>query len=129
MSIHQTSTMEEVRELLNAIRYQTTYSTTYTDYNNNTYNINKDFTGKKHSILFAIAGHNHIDRLQENNGIYYVQTICDATYKQDDSVPSRRDINLQCFDIITINKTTNTVNLTRVGAGEDRSFTFINNNA
>ena len=128
MSIHQTNTMKEVRELLNAIRYQTSYSKTYIDYNNNTYNINKDFSGKKHSILFAMAGHNHIDRLQEDNGIYYVQTICDATYGND-TVPSRQDINQQCFDIITINKTTNTVNLTRVGAGEDRSFTFINNNA
>lgn len=129
MSIYQTGTMSEVRGLLNAIRFQTNYSKNYTDYNNNTYNINKDFSGKKHSVLFAIAGHNHIDRLQEDNGIYYVQTICDATYRKDDTVPSRQDINLQCFDIITINKTTNIVNLTRVGAGEDRSFTFINNNA
>lgn len=127
ISPFKTSNMGEVREILNAIRYQTSYKKLYTDYNNDSYNIDKDFSAKKHSVLFAMAGHDHVDKLESDNGIYYIQSICDARYKDDVSVPVREDVNLQSFDVITINKSSSTINLTRIGAGVNRRFTFINN--
>lgn len=123
-----TSALSEFRQIIRAIRYQSTYSATYTDNNSATYDINVNFVNKKHSVLFVATGHNHYDKLDVDNNIGYFMSTCDGLYKDNDSVPPRTGINMQSFDIITINKKTNTVNLTKIGAGEDRSFEFANNN-
>ena len=124
----RTGALGEFRQIIRAIRYQSNYSATYTDYNEETYDINVSYAGKKHSVLFVANGHNHYDTLNTDNGIAYFMSTCDALYKDDDSVPAREGINMQSFDIVTINKKTNTVNLTKIGAGSDRSFQFTNNN-
>ena len=124
----KTGALGEFRQIIRALRYQSNYSATYTDYNQETYDINVNYAGKKHSVLFVANGHNHYDALDIDNGIGYFMSTCDALYKDDDSVPTRTDINMQSFDIVTINKKNNTVNLTKIGAGNDRSFQFANNN-
>lgn len=124
----KTGALGEFREIIRALRNQSNYSATYTDYNQETYSINVNYVGKKHSVLFVANGHNHYDSLDVDNGIAYFMSTCDALYKDHDSVPTRTGINMQSFDVVTINKKTNTVNLTRIGAGNDRSFQFINNN-
>ena len=124
---NRTGVLGEFRQIIRAIRYQSDYSATYTDYNQETYDINVNYAGKNHSVLFVAHGHDHYDYLNIDNDIAYFGSICDATYKDEDSVPTRTDINMQSFDIITINKKTNTINLTKIGAGSDRSFTFSNN--
>ena len=123
----KTGALGEFRQIIRALRYQLNYSATYTDYNQETYDINVNYAGKKHSVLFVANGHNHYDALDIDNGIGYFMSTCDALYKDDDSVPTRTDINMQSFDIVTINKKNNTVNLTKIGAGSDRSFQFVNN--
>lgn len=122
-----TGALGEFRQIIRAIRYQSKYSASYTDYNQETYNINVNYADKKHSVLFVATGHNHYDKLDVDNDIAYFISTCDGLYKDNESVPDRTGINMQSFDIITINKKTNTINLTKIGAGSDRSFTFSNN--
>lgn len=124
-SPYRTSLMVEVREIIKCLRYRGTYTATYTDYNGETYNIDVDFTNTNTSVLFVANGHDHYDTLQTDNDIAYFGTMSDAQYRDNDSVPERAGINTQAIDIITINKKTNTINLTRVGAGDNRSFTYI----
>ena len=123
----KTGALGEFRGIIRALRYQSNYSATYTDYNKENYDINVNYAGKKHSVLFVANGHNHYDSLDTDNGIGYFMSTCDALYKDNDSVPNRTGINMQSFDVVTINKKTNTINLTKIGAGSDRNFTFTNN--
>lgn len=122
---NRTGTLSEFREIIRAIRYQSNYSATYTDANQETYDINVNYAGKGHSVLFVAHGHDHYDYLDIDNDIAYFASICDATYKDDNSVPTREGVNLQSFEVITINKKDHIVNLTKIGAGEDRSFPII----
>ena len=122
----KTGALGEFRGIIAAINYKNSYSTTYTDYNNDTYDINVNFSKGGHRVLFVANGHEHYDSLDTDtgNGINYFMTMCDALYKDDNTVAERVGINTQAFDVITINKKTKTVNLTRIGNGTDRSFKY-----
>ena len=128
VSPFETSEFKEVRQILNSIRYSSQYSTTYTDNNGLTYNINVDFSDSKHYIMYVANGHSHIDVMTQDNNITYFKSVCDAKYSNAVEIDNRKEVNCQSFDVVCINKTNKTINLVRIGCGSDeRIFTYGDN--
>ena len=59
----------------------------------------------------------------ENDTVTFDAFMYKYTVDADDNVTTGT-IQEHAFDIFTINKATRTVNITRTGLGEDRSFTY-----
>ena len=129
ISPFETSDFSEVRGILNAIRYGTQYSKSYTDNKSETYNINVDFAGKGHTVMFVATGHSHIDTLKQDNNITYFKSVCDAGYVNAVEITDRKGVNSQSFDVVCINKNTKQINLVRIGCGNDRIFTYGENSS
>ena len=128
ISPFETSQFNEVRQILNSVKYSSQYSSLYTDNKGLVYNINVDFSNNKHYVLYVATGHNHIDRMEQDNGITYFKSVCDAKYSNAIEIVDRKEVNTQSFDVVCINKDNNTINLVRVGCGSDeRIFTYGDN--
>lgn len=91
-------------------------------------NINCDFTDKGGNVICVASGHMHEDNMVNNvhgTDIYCIETLNDSMNVWDKSpVKTKGTTTEQAFDIFTINKITRTVNITRIGAGENRQFTY-----
>ncbi|MGN1029310.1 MAG: metallophosphoesterase family protein [Bacilli bacterium] len=89
--------------------------------------VNCDFTGKGGNVVAVISGHMHEDKINtaHNTDIQLIETLNDSMNVWDKSpVKTKGTTTEQAFDIFTINKITRTVNITRIGAGENRQFTY-----
>lgn len=110
--------------VFNAFKNKTSYSG---DGTNATYptSVNVDFTNRGGNFVCWIGGHVHYDYLEVANGINLVTTLNDSLQIQTNApVKTQGTDTEQSFDIFTINKITRTVDVTRVGAGTDRTFTY-----
>lgn len=87
-----------------------------------------DFTSNGGNVICWIAGHNHVDRfitMPEHITFNQVLTLNDSLNVQPQMpTKTRGTVTEQAFDVFTINKESRTVNITRVGAGSDRSFSY-----
>jgi len=88
-------------------------------------------TRKDLKILFTIGGHFHHDMQIAKDGVFHIQSECDARYSQGfirnpfaDSGRTRDSgtINEQAFDYISISKDCSTLTIVRVGHGGCRLF-------
>jgi len=109
---------ELVLGLIDAFRKHTVYKGT-SDCADPAYNASvcADFTGRGGDFAVWVGGHTHRDMVQNEDGILCLTTASD----------SFNDIGTtdeQCFDIFTVNKGTHTVEVTRIGRGEDRAFSY-----
>jgi len=110
--------------LLNAFSGNTSYTgvginTTYPA------TITADYTSKGGEVICWVSGHVHRDKLFTISGINVITTLHDSlAVMSGEATKTAGTATEQAFDIFTINKTTRTVNTTRVGAGADRSFTY-----
>lgn len=95
----------------------------------NTYTWNLDFTGKARTFVGAFIGHSHLDGYYiYNNRFPVIATLCD-TGAYRDSHPYRiaGTITEQAFDVVQIDIATQRIYCTRIGFGNDRTFSFGNN--
>lgn len=86
-----------------------------------------DFTNAKGDLLGWFGGHYHADDITVRNGVTYITTIADCMSVWDiPNVPTKEvgTTSEQAFDIATVDRANRKVNLIRVGAGSDRSFTY-----
>lgn len=76
-------------------------------------------------VIGIFCGHTHADALFKYNGINIIATTCDA-YKSEfgDLSRNKNDISEQAFDVVNIDTKNRHVYLTRIGAGNDRDFTY-----
>lgn len=74
--------------------------------------INVDYTGKGGDVICWVAGHSHADKLFKLHSVNIVVTLND------------NQIDGQAFDVLTVDKTTRIVRVTRVGVGDDREFKY-----
>lgn len=90
-------------------------------------------TNNADKVVEAIfGGHTHIDaNFTTTGGIPIVVTDCDARQTFTETSPgsgianhAAGTINEQCFDIITIDYTNETIKCVRVGRGSDRTITY-----
>ena len=123
----------QVRGIINAYCDRGTYSGSYTGSTDNTQNsrISVDFTNAKGDIIGVFAGHVHGDDADTTTLRRPIITILAAGAPINDhlgyTAPPRYPWGTDqetSFDIVTINKSTRTIYCTRVGAGNDRSFTY-----
>lgn len=80
----------------------------------------------KGTIIGVFCGHIHYDCLINKDNINHISINCDMMDKWTDSQPDRifNTTSQFCFDVLTINTNTKKVEMTRVGAGEDREFNY-----
>lgn len=87
-----------------------------------------DHTNDKGSIIFTIHGHDHVDSIETIEPYSRIPEC--ATANDSMNVTSGAPTKVrgtdteQLFDVLTINKRTRKVNITRIGAGTDRWFTY-----
>ena len=91
-------------------------------------NVNCNFTGKGGNVICVVSGHMHEDTMVNNahgTDIYCIETLNDSMdVWNTSSVKTKGTTTEQAFDIFTVNKATRTVNITRIGAGENRQFRY-----
>ena len=86
-----------------------------------------DFANAKGDLIGWFGGHYHADDITVRNGVTYITTIADCMSVWDiPNVPTKEvgTTSEQAFDVATVDRTNRRVNLTRIGAGSDRSFTY-----
>ncbi|MQB67142.1 hypothetical protein DN438_03370 [Lactobacillus reuteri] len=86
-----------------------------------------DFANAKGDLIGWFGGHYHADDITVRNGVTYITTIADCMSIWDiPNVPTKEvgTTSEQAFDVATVDRTNRRVNLTRIGAGSDRSFTY-----
>lgn len=118
-------------ELVQAFKNKTTYTgtskaTVDTEFK---LTVNANFTGKGGNVIGWLSGHMHADGLNRNRpaGINFniLETLNDSKNVwsgQPNKVTGTA--TEQAFDVLTINKKLRRVNVTRIGAGTDRLFTY-----
>lgn len=72
-------------------------------------------------VVGVFTGHIHHDEMAVYNGIQCIATTSDCCGIHGGTVG---DVTQSAFDVVTVNKAARTCLLTRLGSGNDRSFTF-----
>lgn len=115
-----------MRNLLKAYRNKTTYTGSWAGTNGyDAVSVNVDFRNAKGVIVGYFSGHIHNDFLYGHGayGVDIITTRCDAAQENDATLKAERVAGTateQCFDVFTVNKTTQVIYGTRIGAGSDR---------
>ena len=88
--------------------------------------VNHDFSNSKVKVIAYISGHCHKDRSANTNGLLHITTGCDAHYNDDTwtRVGTEGTTNEQLFDVFFIDTVNSKINTIRIGAGNDRSFSY-----
>lgn len=89
--------------------------------------VKADFTSNGGEVIAWLSGHVHFDNIvMAPEGFPIITTLNDNTKTWEDQAP-RRPIgttNEHAFDIVTVDRLNRRINLTRVGAGTDRSVSY-----
>ena len=87
--------------------------------------INEDYTGTTHAVCYFACGHQHKDYMHKVNGVTYFVTDCCANYNDNGVVPRVAGTTTDtAFDVICANVKKRSVTLIRIGAGNNRSWTY-----
>lgn len=88
-----------------------------------------DFTGKGGSVIGCFSGHEHIDRVNYNRpsgiNINFYEMLNDSLDVWSTAPKKTKGTTSEhSFNVISINKSTKKVTLTRIGAGSNQSYTY-----
>lgn len=86
--------------------------------------IHVDFTKTTSIVACSIAGHNHIDSSNTTDGLLSITTTSDAALIDGVITRTAGTISEQAFDVFTVDTENKKINAIRIGAGEDRSWTY-----
>ena len=108
--------------IIDAFRRHTAYraETCYKDVAGYDAAVSVDFTGKGGNFAAWVGGHTHKDMHLLQNGVLTVCSTSDCL----GIGKTRQTATEQAFDIFTIDKSTHKIHITRIGAGDDREFTY-----
>lgn len=93
-------------------------------FKNKTNHPRKDFTGSNGTLIAYFCGHNHVDSSFVTNGVLSISTTSDAYYSDGGYSRTRGTTNEVAFDVFTVDTTAKTINAIRIGAGDNRSWTY-----
>ena len=123
-----------MRSFLGAYKKKKTYTATWKGTATETtpydaINLSVDFTNAKGTLLAYFAGHSHNDYIYDtaNWGIPIIVTRCDGFNENLETLLAERKagtVTEQSFDVFTVNKKTEKIYATKIGAGSDRIITF-----
>ncbi len=100
-----------------------TISSTSSDDAYPSYTINTKFTEKR-NLIGVFTGHNHVDDYRKVNGVNYISIECGYVEAGDLNNREGFTYSAIAFDVVIINKNTRNVSLTRIGYGDNRTFTY-----
>ena len=85
-----------------------------------------DYSGCTGEVVCVFSGHNHVDGcIQTDGGLNVISTTCDAYGKPEGGVVrTKGTITEQAFDVVNIDYENKKIYMTRIGAGEDRIFSY-----
>lgn len=86
-----------------------------------------DLSGAKGKIVASFSGHTHLDMdWHTPNGIPMIVSDCDNGFRSDneDYPYVEGTVTEQCFDVVTIDYTNETIKCVRIGRGADREWTY-----
>ena len=86
-------------------------------------NVISEFTSKGGKFVGVFNGHSHRDVLTKLNGFNVYITDGDTVISSD-KTRTINTITEQEFNVVTVNTDTRKVTITKIGAGEDVSFTY-----
>lgn len=86
--------------------------------------LNKDFTNYKGHMVGYFSGHNHKDTEFVGENMINISTGCDAKYNDDVWTRTEGTISEQLFDVVIVDKTNKEINMIRIGAGENRNYSY-----
>jgi hypothetical protein len=118
---------ENIMGVLMAFKNKTTFSSSMYPSSIWANTVNVDFTGKGGNVIAFISGHCHYDNFKKwSNSIPVITSVCDSWFDSGNGATAKviGTITEQAFDVFTVDKTNRTVSITRIGAGNDRSFTY-----
>lgn len=85
--------------------------------------VNVNFNGAKGNVIGWFGGHSHKDQVVEKEGIYCIETMCDAAFVE--SYPELGGTTKeQAFDVFVVDKASKKVTAIRIGNGENREFFY-----
>ena len=87
---------------------------------------NYDFSSKEGDVIGIFSGHMHLDgAITTTAGIPFIATTCDA-YREEFGKLIRENgtITEQAFDVVQIDRINRKIYMTRIGAGNDRDFSY-----
>lgn len=103
---------------------------TYSEGGGNGYDavsVNHDFTDAKGEFVAYFHGHDHKDADYTRDSIKDISTRCDAREEHTEVLQAERvkgTITEQSFDVFTVNRKTNKIYATKIGAGSDREINY-----
>lgn len=106
-------------KLISAFKNKTTFSTTRFGVE-----VNADFTETTNELVCVVSGHRHMDLDSVQENVLNIVTTGDTLYANDGYRRRAGTITEQAFDIYCINYDTQRINLIRIGAGENREFSY-----
>lgn len=88
--------------------------------------ITYDYSGCTGEVICVFSGHNHVDGcIRTDGGLNVISTTCDAYGAPEGGVVrTKGTITEQAFDVVNIDYENKKIYMTRVGAGEDRVFSY-----
>lgn len=111
------SGFDNLIDCFDAIRNKTTYTFGSTVY---------DFTSADYTVACAITGHWHQDMYATSSSGMPIISVTTDAQKYDNTGTDRTigTVNEQAFDVFCIDTTNETINTIRIGAGNNRSFSY-----
>lgn len=83
-----------------------------------------DFSDKNGDLVCIISGHSHTDESNIDDGVLSIVTTCDAMYSKHGEDRTQGTINESAFDIFSVDTINKRIETTRIGAGDDRIWTY-----
>ena len=86
--------------------------------------INAVYDNMEATLIGVLAGHTHTDYFEKepNKGYYLIATTCDT--RDGTPVKTKGTVTEQAFDVIHIDTAARKMYATRIGAGEDRQWSY-----
>ena len=113
---------EEVQQILLAFKNKTSYHSSL---------VNVDFSNSSSKLISCFNGHYHCDYNYKQDGINNISVtnaLCSVdNFTGENGVKPNKTKGTYteiAFDIVTVQKNSKTIKITRFGSGNDRSFTF-----
>lgn len=111
------SSFDKIVAILEAYKNHTTYMLDGENY---------DFSLKEGDVIGIFSGHMHLDgAINTNAGIPFISTTCDAYNEEYGKLTREKDtVTEQAFDVVQVDRNNRKIYMTRIGAGNDREFSY-----
>lgn len=111
-------TQDVLHGIMKALKKKTTYSAS------GSINVSVDYSKTDLDVICHIVGHSHKDESNSDEGLISISTTCDAHYQDDNIERKAGTVSEQAFDVFTIDFDSKKISAHRVGAGNDRNWTY-----